>query len=555
MIKIDYNDKTAISQVAEEKLSGLLGKSDIIKILLISPYKNEPLRVGQYLAPPIGIYRIKSYLKKKIACDVDVYDPNLDSIEGLENLVAKKRYDIIGFSVLHPTLKNDMLLMDKLRLLSPGPLFVAGGQGAAFNHALLLKKPHIDLIIRGFGELPMLEISKRLSSKGSLIERFGDIPGLIFLYDKKLFFTKSPLKCSNDDFKEISMSFDFKDVLFEKYWEYMEQVYQEKDLFMMKNDGMLRTIRLMTSSHCPKGCSICSSTNFLNFEGKPVSPLMLDYEEILILIEKALEFHPQTTSIYFCDDDFIQDKKRVIGLCNKIQFSEKLKKINFSCLTRVDRLDDELLLSLKSANFKFIILGVESFSSKIIHDMNKSYKEQDYRKIAKQNISKMLDIGICPLMNLILFYPTSSIEDIKQTIEHSINLVEIGARLTVYSYVEAYSGSKIVDEMKGNVKYVPENINGETYEFPLIIEPEQKEVRVLAAKALELRKELLEFYKNKYRYGETVPHPLFGLSLFISVYKILGIDSTRIENLVDKILCQEETDTLRGEANDSKVRI
>ena len=113
------------------------------KILLVGPYKNSELRIGQYLSPPLGIYRIKSYIEKNSSSIVEVIDVDLKGRKFLFDSLKKNKYSIIGFSLLQPTLKNDLPLIHEVKTLSPDSLLIAGGQGAVFNYELLLKETPI----------------------------------------------------------------------------------------------------------------------------------------------------------------------------------------------------------------------------------------------------------------------------------------------------------------------------------------------------------------------------------------------------------------------------
>ena len=93
-----------------------------MQVLLIGPYSDSSHLTSadarmymrkMFLAPPVGLYRIKSYLKEH---DVDVFDPNLDDLSVLDEIVAE--YDIVGFSMTHATLEADLSLAHRVRELN-----------------------------------------------------------------------------------------------------------------------------------------------------------------------------------------------------------------------------------------------------------------------------------------------------------------------------------------------------------------------------------------------------------------------------------------------------
>ncbi len=517
-----------------------------LKIVLISPFKNKGLRVGQYFSPPMGIHRIASYLRKKTSASVEVYDPDLSGTQKLFDLIKEKQPDIIGFSLLYQTWHNDIDLMYKLKKLVPKSLLVAGGQGAVFSSDFLLKNTPLQIIIKGLGEFPMEKMIQQFSRKGSLVKRFGDINGLFIRRDSKgeIFDTGPAQAYIKSQFEEISLSLDFKQIPFEEYWSYMEQQYTAEHLRIMKNENMLHTIRLVSTSHCPRGCSFCSSTHLLNNAicGKQ-KVLFLNPAKMIRLVKNARAEHPAVKAFYFCDDDFFLNKQKVSEFCDCLKSDESLKDLTFFCLSRIGVLDRELLEKMHDVGFKFIIYGVESFSKNILHHMNKNMLGNDVKKVIFNTIENTIQSGITPLMNIILFYPTSTVNDIIETIDASVELVEKGARLTVYSYLEVYPGSSILKSDSLLFTYRTFECNNTQFTLPDNILPDSKEVCELAEQSLKLRDLLLQETLSKYDWRGVVPHPLFGLITFLAIYKILGKNTEKIENLIDKLM-QSETENV-----------
>jgi hypothetical protein len=324
----------------------------------------------------------------------------------------------------------------------------------------------------------------------------------------------------------------------------MENIYSEEHLRIMKNEDFLYTIRIMTSSHCPQKCSFCSSTNFLDDASQCQKRLFLDAKDIALMVKKAIESHPECRAVYFNDDDFLFDKARILELCKELG---SIKGISYFCLSRIDHIDEGILSVLKSANFKFIIYGVESFSNKILSHMNKNILCNNPRELSKIVIKKTIDRGITPLMNIILFYPSSDIKDIIENIENCIDLVEYGARLTVYPYIEFYAGASMFKDEKFD--YIKEKINlkDAIIELPNLVVPKQEKINILAYEAIRIRENIIKDTLKKYDWKGVIPHPLYGLSLFLAVYRILGIDESRIDQTIEKVMTQEARITQKME--------
>lgn len=472
-------------------------------VLLIGPYNRE-LRSGQFLAPPLGVYRLASNLKGK--AEVDVVDPSLDALEAYIRL-SEKRYDIIGHSVLHTTLPNDIQMIFDAHQLQPQALQIAGGQGASFNHQLFQKTP-VNIVARGTGEAQLESIikDKPIESIAGLYVNGQPTPNL-----------------NGTNFTEISMNIDFSMIPYERYWGEMSGRY---DLKAMKNEGMLRTVRLMTSNYCPMGCSFCSSTNFLNdAAGSRQKIKQLTPPEILYLMKNAVESHPETEAFYFNDDDFLISRQRADEFCSMMENMD----YNLMCMGRVDDVDKNLLKKMKHAGFKIIFYGVETFSGSLARDVKKS--RNGYEKIARKSIEYTLDAGITPQMALILFLPTTTQKDLEVTIDNAVDLVGQGARVTVLPYVEAYSGATIVKNGH-KVRNLGFKAGGEEFAIPYFVSPDNPDIENLAAASMQYKEKL-----NSSRGGK-VSQPVDALNLFKAVYTKLGKSTDRIDDVISDISWQ-----------------
>jgi radical SAM superfamily enzyme YgiQ (UPF0313 family) len=121
---------------------------------------------------------------------------------------------------------------------------------------------------------------------------------------------------------------------------------------------------VMTSRGCPWACTFCGAetTWGRGFRGHSV-PYVLD------MLEAALS-RVRVRMIQIKDDTFTTNKKRVLELCRGI----RERKLNFlwSCDTRVDVLNEELLREMRLAGCQRLSLGVESGSQRILDAIHKN---------------------------------------------------------------------------------------------------------------------------------------------------------------------------------------
>jgi len=231
------------------------------KVLLIGSHFVDEMRGGLFIAPQLGIIRIQSFLKL-FGIEVDIYDSRVDKLDKLCLMVKRNNYNIIGFNILHPPI-DSLNLCNKIRELAPKAFFIAGGQGAAFNHSFILENSTINAVAIGFGEYTLLDI---IMNNGPEIKlsSLEQIKGLyIKIRNKEISFTGNVNAYSQDDIRFFSLCINFNDIDYPLYWGKVKDNYSENHLKLMKAQNTTKTIRIYTETHCPMKCDFCSSTNWI----------------------------------------------------------------------------------------------------------------------------------------------------------------------------------------------------------------------------------------------------------------------------------------------------
>ncbi|MDD5438979.1 MAG: hypothetical protein PHS37_02200, partial [Candidatus Omnitrophica bacterium] len=127
---------------------------DFAKALLVAPYGGGLKEVS----PHKGVERIAHYLIRNMeGTDCRVYNPNLGSPDELYALVGREKFDMIGFSYMEVTLKNDMeiLINTRKKCLNQDAVVIVGGPAIAsesFPYGEFFSKLPIDIFVKGPGE-------------------------------------------------------------------------------------------------------------------------------------------------------------------------------------------------------------------------------------------------------------------------------------------------------------------------------------------------------------------------------------------------------------------
>ena len=160
---------------------------------------------------------------------------------------------------------------------------------------------------------------------------------------------------------------------------------------------------MFSSFGCPYKCTFCSRPQGNVVRYFSVERLM---EEINRNIK---EF--DMSSIYFWDDTFTLNKKRVLSICEEILKRGYNKKVKWKCLSRIDTIDLEMLKFMKEAGCEHIEFGIESGNSKILETISKPVDPEK----AEQVFQWCKEVGIRTRAFFIIGFPEETHDTLKDT--------------------------------------------------------------------------------------------------------------------------------------------
>lgn len=148
---------------------------------------------------------------------------------------------------------------------------------------------------------------------------------------------------------------------------------------------------VLTSRGCPFDCIFCSSHNVFGRVARFRSaPNVVD--EIKGLVSRF-----GARKITFQDDEILRSKKRFIELCDIIQDSKL--DIKMSIRTRIDSIDEEILLKCKDIGLSRISFGIESWNDDTLKKINKKYTvdtiHKSFKTIEKSDFPRISFTNIC----------------------------------------------------------------------------------------------------------------------------------------------------------------
>jgi len=410
-----------------------------MKILLIDPPFYRILGFyNRYF--PVGIVTIGTFLNKA-GYEVVVYDADynenpqhmdyallpqfypeyLTSFQNqshpvwveVKDTIASVCPDIVGISIWTTYAASAFHVAKLCKEVAPNCVVVMGGPHATVKADEILKiSSKVDYVVRGDGEIAMLEIAKQVSSgRNSILA----IPGLSFR-NKNIVVHNPSQQVIND--LEL---FPFPD----------RSLLMNENRYTSEDMGLI-----MSSRGCPYACSYCA-THTRRVSYRPIDHVV---DEIKLVKEKY-----GTILFSFKDDSFTVNKKRVEQFCDKL-IAEKLK-INWECNTRVDLIGEDILRKMKKAGCNSIKVGIESGSERILKKMNKRITLDQIKNAAKL----LTKSGIFWTGYFMMGTPGETVDEIYQTLDIMHEIEPDFASISVYA---PFPGTQMFSEgiEKGLVK-------------------------------------------------------------------------------------------------------
>jgi radical SAM superfamily enzyme YgiQ (UPF0313 family) len=176
--------------------------------------------------------------------------------------------------------------------------------------------------------------------------------------------------------------------------------------------------------------------------------------------------------VQIVDDDFTEDRLRILELCRLIKNKRLDMSFNLLGGIRVDKVDEELLSRMYDAGCYVIHFGVESGDDQVLKYIRKGITAKQIKKA----IQLAKRIGYKVIVYVIVGLPGSSIESEKKTISL---LQECGPDATRVSICTPYPGSTLWETMKDQFEGVAwDRYNESDVSNPIYISGDQTKAQL-----------------------------------------------------------------------------
>lgn len=400
-----------------------------------------------FLFPPIELMYLAGIVKewkKEEALIIDAIAEGLNMdglIKKLKNFNSKILIFLIGIETIDSDLEHVRLLKQEL----PDAKIICFGYLLTLCPTEILKKASfIDYIILDEPEEPFSLLYDRI--KKNDINR-EVLPSVAYRSGNEAIVSRQNLRIENLDSLPYPARGLINNNLYNEY-------YAQRPFATMQ-----------TSRGCPYFCNYCVKTFGNKLRSRSIKSLLNEVRQIIG------KFNAKT--IRFMDDNFCIDKERVSIFCDNI-IKEKMR-FRWSCLSRADNLNSEILCKMKQAGCFRIYLGIESFSERLQKCWQKNYS----REQAMSCISFIKNAGI----EVFGFFMVGDMQS-KEEFENDMKFaIKSGLDYITVSRIIPYPGTSFFDKVKGNIKF-------SVYPYKNRLKDSEKEVGIYEREKA--------FYKNFY---------------------------------------------------------
>jgi radical SAM superfamily enzyme YgiQ (UPF0313 family) len=334
---------------------------------------------------PLGVFALANAIRMEKIADVHIYYQPDYTPATLETVIRKYAPDMVGITCFTNTRFACFELAELIKRVSKNIKVLLGGPHATFlDRQIMDHYPQVDMIIRGYAENAFLEIISCLSNKAAL----GRISGLTWRDEAKVH-RNCDRSLENELNRELTS--DIKSLFIDGLptWKSMDMI--------------LFSLPIETARGCVYTCSFCSRFG-------PGDRTVVDKEpaQALRYVHGLFEIFGRR-EVYFCDNNFTINRKRVFEFCDLLR-SEPFK-LEWTCSTRIDLVDREVLSEMKRAGCRKIYYGVDSLCKWMLPAIGRNFTPE----VAVQNLNLTVECGIETEGNIIIGFPDETKESVKET--------------------------------------------------------------------------------------------------------------------------------------------
>ncbi|HUT21979.1 MAG TPA: radical SAM protein [Candidatus Bipolaricaulota bacterium] len=353
-----------------------------MQIALIEP-RSPGLNVfKKFVLPRLGLPILAAILRD-MGHTVKVFCEDLARI----NWSYVDACDLVGISTITCTAERAYEIARKIKDENPNKPVIMGGPHVTFLPHEALENG-VDIVVRGEGEIVIVEIIEWLENRRALDE----ISGISYKVAGK--------RIDNPNRERDQDIFDH---------------IPFPALDLIEGLDRLRFIPIQTSRGCHKRCEFCSVTPMFGRKLRCAS-----VESVVAEVERLITLLPGR-SIFFYDDNFVGKPKRTKELLRSLIEMRKRTGAGFNWFAQVtvnSAKDIELMALMRDAGCNQVYVGIESVNPETLKEWKKDQTVEEIRN----SIKVFHKHGIAVHGMFILGGDHDDLKTIKDTVRFAINM-------------------------------------------------------------------------------------------------------------------------------------
>ena len=329
--------------------------------------------------PPLGVLYLASHLKSR-GVDVGVFDGTFQSLPAFDDVLHREKPPVVGVAVNMMTKRNAlaMIALAKQR----GATVVVGGPDPPY-HAEAYLNAGADVVVIGEGEHTLEALLKTTDRTA--------VNGIAFQSPDGAMVRTAP--------RALMPSLD-------------QQPFPDRSaidlpayLRAWRERHGVGTVSLITARGCPYTCTWCSRSVFGETHRRRSVANVAD--EVQAIVER---YRPER--LWYADDVFAIHRGWTLAYARELE--KRRLRLPFECISRAERIDDDVADALVSLGCFRVWIGSESGSQRVLDRMKRKVSVDQVRTTAARLRRRGIEVG----MFIMLGYDGEEVRDLEDTVDH-----------------------------------------------------------------------------------------------------------------------------------------
>ena len=339
--------------------------------------------------PPLGLLYLSSHLKARGA-DVSVFDSTFQRFEDYEARLRDERPAVVGIAVNLMTKRNALRMIAAAR--AAGARVVLGGPDPP-HHAEQYLQAGADVVVIGEGEQTLEELVPILID--GRWEDLAGVHGIAYV----------PGQASAGPGVRQTSGRALIPNLDAQPFPDREAVDIPAYLSAWRQRHGFAPVSLITARGCPYTCTWCSRSVFGTTHRRRSPANVADEVEMI-----ASRYRPER--LWYADDVFAIHKTWTLEYARELQ--RRRLRFPFECISRAERIDDEVADALSELGCWRVWIGSESGSQRVLDAMQRRVDVDRVVETSGLLQRRGIEVG----MFIMLGYDGERDDDLRATIAH-----------------------------------------------------------------------------------------------------------------------------------------